>query len=146
MGLFNKKKQPNEEASSPAGMDMTPMVTMLAAAPEEQRRQMLTDRLAVFADQDDATRAKGMRAMLAAALALPDDDYTKIAASRLDVLVDMSPEQRMTLMQTHAAVVKDLGDEQRDKEMRTMRAVVGELPASQRETVMGMMQKLGMMP
>lgn len=146
MGLFNKKKQPSAEVSSPAGMDMTPMVTMLAAAPEEQRRQMLTDRLAVFAAQDETIRAKGMGAMLTAALALPDDDYTKIAASRLNVLLGMSPEQRMTLMQTHAAAVKGLDGDQRGKEIRTMRAVIGELPEPQREMVMGMMQKLGMMP
>lgn len=144
MGLFSKKKQPQAEASSP-GMDMTPMVTMLAAAPEEQRRQMLTDRLAVFAAQDEATRAKGMAAMLEAALTLPDDDYTTIASSRLAVLLGMSPEQRMSLMQSHAAAVKDLGDVKRDKEMRTMRAVVSQLPEQQREMVMGMMQKLGMM-
>lgn len=146
MPPFGRKNRDEKEQAGTASMDMTPMVTMLAAAPEEQRRQMLTDRLAVFASQDEATRTRGMEAMLRAALALPDDDYARIASTRLAVMLGMAPEERTTLMQTHAAVVKGLDPAVGEKESQVMKGVVSQLPDQQREMVTGMMQKLGMTP
>ncbi len=147
MGIFGKNKDNDTPATGGAGMDMTPMVTMLAAAPEEQRREMLTDRLAVFVSQDEETRARGMGAMLTAALGLPDDDYATIAASRLAVLLEMAPEDREALMETHAATVQGLEDDAlRQKEMKTTRQIVSQLPDAQREMVMGKLRELGMMP
>lgn len=148
MGLFSKKNEENgpDRSGAGTGMDMTPMVRMLASASEEQRQQMLSDRLAVFADQDEATRTRGMEAMLTAALSLPDDAYRNIVSSRLAVLLGLPQETRMTLMQTHAAVVKGLDEGQRQKEMRTMQTVVSGLPEGQREMVTGMMAKLGLTP
>ncbi|GMQ86051.1 MAG: hypothetical protein BMS9Abin07_1623 [Acidimicrobiia bacterium] len=147
MGLFGKNKDDDTPTMSGGGMDMTPMVTMIAAAPEAQRREMLTDRLAVFASQDEESRARGMAAMLTAALGLPDDDYATVAASRLAVMLEMAPEDRAALMATHAATVKGLEDEAlRQKEMRTTKQVVSQLPDEQREMVMGKMRELGMMP
>lgn len=147
MAWFRKKSETRTPAAAPrGGMDMTPMVEMLAGASEEQRRTMLRDRMAVFASQDDDTRLKGMSAMLKAGLTLPADDYTRIASSRLGVLMELEPQERMKLMQTHAVAVKQLDDTRRAKEMSAMKAAVGALPADRREMVMGMMKQLGMMP
>ncbi len=145
MSLFKKQSPAEESPSSQPAMDMGPMVGMLAKAPEEQRQQMLTDRLTVFAGQDSDTRNRGMGAMLAAALKLPDDDYQKIAGSRLAVLGQFAPDQRMELMKSHAAAIKGLPEDLRMKEMRVMKSVLAELPSDKRQMMETTMKDLGMM-
>jgi flagellar motor component MotA len=126
------------------GADMRGMVRMLARAPEEQRRTMLADRLAVFARQSENQRAGAMRMMLDAALELPDDDYRRLAGSRMQVLMGLAPDEQMTLMRTHLSVLEDLAPEKRAKEMSTMKALTAEMPAERRKMVAAMMEKLGM--
>ena len=126
-----------------AGMDQ--MVRMLAAAPDDQRTTMLGDRLTVFAEQDEASREHAMTGMLAAALQLPDDDYQKIATARFKALNGFDADTRMTLMKSHAAVVKSLPADQRQREMKAMKQIVFALPEAERGQVMTMMQNLGLM-
>ncbi len=145
MGLFKKKAPVKETSGEQPAMDMGPMVGMLAKAPEEKRREMLTDRLTVFAGQDDTGRERGMTAMLKAALALSDAEYQNIASSRIAVIQTFSQDQRMTLMKSHAAVVKDLPEDLRMKEMRAMKSVLAGLPSEKRQMMEAMMKDLGMM-
>lgn len=122
------------------------MVRMLAAAPDEQRQAMLADRLQVFAAQDEVERRSAMRHMLTAGLDLPDDDYRRIAASRLWALRHLEPPQRMALARSHAEILRTLPDQLRQKEQRTMQAVVAALPPEERMQVTTMMQQTGLMP
>lgn len=124
--------------------DMGQMVRMLAQAPEEQRQAMLRDRLETFAGQEPEARERGMRMMLEAALGLPDEDYGRLAASRLAALESLDEPTRMTLMGTHAATVKQLPAELRDKEMRATRQVLAGLPKDERRQVQTMMQQAGL--
>ncbi len=145
MSLFKKRSSAEESKSSQPAMDMGPMVAMLAKAPEEKRREMLTDRMTVFAGQDSAARTRGMSAMLEAALKLPDDEYQKIAGSRVAVLEQFAPDQRMELMRSHAEVVKALPEDLRMKEMRAMKSVLAGLPSEKRQMMEAAMKDLGMM-
>lgn len=97
------------------------MVAMLASAPDDKRTEMLGDRLAVFASQDEATRERTMKGMLVAALKLPAEDYQKIAACRFTAVMALDQDTRMTLMKSHAATVKSLSPDQRQKEMSRTR-------------------------
>ncbi|NOY55571.1 MAG: hypothetical protein GXP34_06245 [Actinobacteria bacterium] len=151
MSWLKKNTKTERKASAPApasqggqaGMDQ--MVRMLAAAPEDRRTMMLGDRLAVFAGQDEASRERAMKGMLAAALQLPEDGYRKIAASRFKALNGLDADTRMTLMKSHAAVVKSLPADQQQREMKTMKQIVSALPEAERGRMMAMMQNLGLM-
>lgn len=145
MSWFKRGSKDDEPAQQSKQSDMSAMVSMLVLAPEEQRRQMLADRLVTFAERDEETRQVLMANMLDAALALPDDEYQKIAASRLAALNTLPEGTRMQLMMSHAAVVKSLPEDLRAKEMRTMQAVIADLPPEQGEMVKGMMKNLGLM-
>ncbi len=148
MSWFRKKDRSNTAAPSRAGApgapDMSQMVRMLAGAPQEQRVAMLSDRLTVFAGQDADRRERGMRAMLVAALALPDEEYRKIAAARLEALGTLPETERMALMRSHAAIVKGLAPEQRAREMAIVSRLVGAMPEPRRAGMMGMMRQLGL--
>ncbi len=147
----NKSTKAGPKASDRGGMpqggqpSMDQMVRMMARASEDQRTSMLGDRVAVFAEQDEATRERGMKGMLVAALQLPDDDYQKIAASRFKAISALAADTQMSLMKSHAAVVKSLPADQQHKEMKAMKQVVSSLPDEKRGQVMSMMQKLGLM-
>ncbi len=146
MGIFKKDKHGSGDEPMPGGQpDMTQMVRMLAAAPEEQRSAMLTDRMAVFADQEEGMRRTTMKAMLVAGLGLPSEEYQLIAQSRFKVLNTFDDETRMSLMQSHAAVVKELPADLGHKEMAAMTEIVSALPDDKRAQMMGLMQKLGLM-
>lgn len=143
---FNKNKD-RTSATPPQSGQSNPdqMVRMMASAPDEQRMKMLGDRLAVFADQEEATREQGMKGMLVAALRLPDDDYQKIAASRFKALNGLDAGMQMMLMKSHAAVVKSLSIGQQQKEMKAMKQIISGLPEDKRGQAMSMMQNLGLM-
>lgn len=146
MGMFKKDKSGPGNEPTPGGQpDMTQMVRMLVAAPEEQRSAMLADRMAVFADQEETMRRTTMRAMLVAALGLPSEEYHLIARSRFNVLNTFDDETRMSLMQSHAAVVKELPAELGRKEMAAMQEIISALPDDKRAQMMAMMQNLGLM-
>lgn len=146
MSLFKRDKSGSDDNSGPGGQtDMTQMVRMLAAAPEEQRTAMLGDRLTVFAQQDESARQATMKAMVVAALALPSEEYLKIAGSRFKALNAFDDATRMTLMQSHASVVKGLPADLSRKEMAVMTQIVSSLPDDKRTQMMAMMQKLGLM-
>lgn len=145
MSWFKKKAPVQEASGAQPAMDMGPMVTMLASAPEEKRQEMLTDRLTVFAGQDVTSRERGMTAMLEAALGLPDAEYQNIANSRMAVIQTFPQDQRMELMKSHAAVVKTLPEDLRMKEMRATKSVLAGLPSEKRQMMEAMMKDLGMM-
>ncbi len=146
MSFFRRDKdQSQAPPAQGASPNMHQMVAMLASAPEEQRLAMLKDRLAVFADHDEATREQAMKGMLVAGLELPDSDYQKIAASRFKAMNDLDADTRMALMKSHATVVKGLSDELRQKEMKAMKQIVSGLPEDKRHQMMTMMQNLGLM-
>ncbi|GMQ97690.1 MAG: hypothetical protein BMS9Abin17_0190 [Acidimicrobiia bacterium] len=151
MSWFKKttKTGPKPSTTAPAAKggqpNMDQMVRMLASAPEEKRTSMLSDRLAVFAGQDEVSRERGMKGMLVAALQLPEDDYQKIAASRFRAVNELDQETRMTLMMSHAATVKSLAPEQQQKEMKAMKQIVSGLPEDKRDQTMKMMRDLGLM-
>ena len=146
MSLFKKDKSDSDDSGAPTGQpDMTQMVRMLAAAPEEQRSAMLGDRMAVFAEQEESMRRTTMKAMLVAALELSSEEYQKIAHSRFKALSTFDDETRVILMQSHAAVVKELPAEMGDKEKAAMTQIVSALPGDKRTQMMAMMQKLGLM-
>jgi len=132
-------------ASQSAQTNMDQMVHMLVGASEDQRTSMLSDRLAVFAGQDEAMRKRGMKGMLVAALQLSEDDYQKIAASRFKAMSGLGADTQMMLMKSHAAVVKSLPTDQQGKEMKAMKQVVSSLPEAKRGQAMAMMQNLGLM-
>ena len=146
MSMFKKNKSGDSDQAAPTGQpDMTQMVRMLAAAPEEQRSAMLLDRMTVFADQEEGMRRTTMEAMLVAGLGLPSEEYQLIAQSRFKVLNTFDDETRMSLMQSHAAVVKELPAELGRKEMAAMKEIISALPEDKRTQMTGMMQKLGLM-
>jgi len=151
MSWFKKttktEPKPSTSASATQGgqPNMDQMVSMLASAPEEKRTEMLGDRLAVFASQDDVTRERAMKGMLVAALKLPEGEYQKVAASRFKAVMGLDEDTRMTLMKSHAATVKSLPPEQQQKEMKAMKQIVSGLPEDKRGQVMTMMQNLGLM-
>ncbi len=151
MSWFKKSTKVEPKASDPVSTsqggqpNMDQMVAMMASAPEDKRTSMLGDRLAVFAGQDEATRTRGMKGMLVAALQLPDDDYQKIAASRFKAVNALDGDTQMMLMKSHAGVVKSLPADQQQKEMKAMKQIVSGLPEDTRGQVMSMMENLGLM-
>jgi len=151
MGWFKKSRKaestrsvriPGSQGGQP---NMDQMVRMMAAAPEEKRTMMLSDRLAVFAEQDGATRERGMKGMLVAALQLPEGEYQKVATSRFKAVNSLDDDTRMSLMKSHAAVVKSLPADQQQKEMKAMKQIVSALPEDKRGQTMAMMHNLGLM-
>jgi len=146
MSMFKRDKSDSGDGSMSGGQpDMTQMVRMLASAPAEQRTAMLVDRLAVFAEQEESQRRMTMKAMVVAALGLPPEEYEAIARSRFEAVNTFDDETRMSLMQSHASVVKELPAELGDREKATMAQIVSGLPDDKRVQMMGMMQKLGLM-
>ncbi len=131
--------------SAGGGGQIDQMVRMLASAPEQQRVAMLSDRLAVFADQEQEARQVQMGGMLTAALELPGDEYQKIATARFKALQSLPADTQMMLMKSHAAAVKALPGDQRAKEMSAMKKIISDLPQDERAKTMAMMQNLGLM-
>ncbi len=134
-----------QPATAPVvGMGMGDMVGALVRAPESQREVMLAERLRQFAAQSEVERQAGMKTMLGAALRLPRDDYTRLAASRLKVLMSLPEGDQMRLMKTHVAVLKQLPESQQMTEMGVMKELLMGMPERQRQTMAQMMGQAGM--
>ncbi len=136
--------QPQPAPAVGMGMGMGDMVGALVRAPEGQREVMLAERLRQFAAQSEVERQAGMKTMLAAALRLPREDYTRLAASRLKVLMSLPDSDQMRLMKTHVAVLKQLPEAQQMTEMGVMKELLMGMPERQRQTMAQMMSQAGM--
>lgn len=134
----------DRQAPAKAGMSMRDMVSALVRAPEEQREIMVGERLMQFASQAEPERSAGMQMMLTAALQLPRDDYKKLAASRLKVMMSLPAGDQMKLMKTHVSVLTQLPQSQQRTEMEVMKELLMGMPGQQRQMMAEMMGQAGM--
>lgn len=125
-------------------MDMGDMVTALAGMPDDQRRTMMTERLEMFAEMEDADREGAMGQMMEAVGTLPDGDQRKLIKTRTEVLADLPEASREKLMGTHMKLMMAMPQEGMMAEMETIKSIVPELTDRRQAVVMKMMEAMPM--
>lgn len=106
---------------------MDSMVKMLAAATEQQRREMIRTRLSAFAQANDADRANGMKMMVQAINKLDRKSAEKLTYTRLESLAeDFDAATRKNLMGTYMKTLADLTKDQMAAEIKAMISAMGQ--------------------
>lgn len=128
--------------SAAPAMGMDDMIQALAQMPETQRRTMMGERLAMFAELSEERRRGAMKQMLEALGRLPEASARLMVKTRTQVLCDLPANIRDSLMGAHMAVLTGMPSSQAQRELQLVNSIVPELTASQRQTVTGMMEKM----
>jgi Protein of unknown function (DUF3106) len=125
-------------------MDMKDMVAALAGMPEEQRRTMMAERLAMFAEMPDTDREGAMRQMSEAVQALPSNDQRALIKTRTEILADLPEATRQKLMGTHMKAMMAMPPEAMMAEMKTVESITPQLTKERQAIVMKMMESMPM--
>lgn len=104
---------------------MEAMVRMLARLPEQQQREMITTRLAAFADMRDEERLSAMKAMITALQKIDVGDQKKLTYARLEALAESFDDAtRKKLIGTHMMALMGMPKEQMAADLNIMVSVM----------------------
>jgi hypothetical protein len=104
---------------------MEAMVRMLAQLPEKQQRDMITSRLAAFADMGDEERLNAMKSMIVALQKMDTESQRKLTYARLEALAESFDDgTRKKLIGTHMLALMGLPKEQMMADLNIMVSVM----------------------
>ncbi len=99
--------------------DMDDMIKMLADAPEEQRQQMLTQRLKMIAGQPEEQRVKSLAGLITAVTSLKEKKMKQFIATRTKILMGLSPEEKDAIILGRMKAGKMVGEKIHMVDMKT---------------------------
>ena len=121
---------------------MDEMIKMLADAPEEQRHQMLTQRLKMVAGQPEEQRVKSQVGLISAIANLKDKKMKPFIATRTKVLMSLSPEEKEALIIGRLKAGKMLDEKANMSDMKTTLEVTKEMGEDKYNVLTGLIKKV----
>lgn len=111
---------------------MEDMIKMLADAPQEQRKQMITERLKMIAGQPEPQRIESVKGLILAVSKLDEKKKAPFIADRTQAIAQLAPEQRSALMVTRAKVGPQLPEDVSITDMKYTVMAVKQWPEEKR--------------
>lgn len=122
--------------------DMSAMVKMLAGAPEEQRRQMLAQRIEMFGSMPENQRVQGMVGMMTAINRLNPVEQRTVIKTRTAIVAGLPESKRKVILQSRMKAAMQVPKAVNDADMQVIQSVLPELPADLRQNFTGTQQEV----
>lgn len=113
--------------------DIEDMVKMLADAPEEQRKKMITERLKIIASQPEDQRIKSVTGIVLAGSKLKKKKWASFVNTRTVALTELSPEEGKSLMIARVKAGKSLPEDVNMKDFQLIHEATLDWPEQKRE-------------
>lgn len=104
------------------------MVKMLANAPEEQRRKMVSDRLTMIASMPESQRTEAVKGILVAVSKLDAEKKKDFIRTRTNVMVELAPNTRKAIQTARVKAGALVPEEVNQSDMMTILEVCQEWP------------------
>ena len=118
---------------------MEDMIKMMADAPEEERKQMMTDRLKMFAAMPEDQRVESISQLVTGFSKLPPEQREQLIAGRTMIVANLSEDERKAVMVGRMKAGMKVGAEIHESDMAlTEKAAMG-LPDDQKMAFMASM-------
>ncbi len=106
-GMFGKKKDRAEGGDS--GGDMVGMMKMMTGMPDTMRKPMMKARLTQLMSLPEERRHESIRNLIGAfhSPEIADGDRDKLIATRVEIVGEMSEDDRRTMMMSRTMALKD---------------------------------------
>jgi hypothetical protein len=113
--------------------DIEDMVKMLADAPEEQRKKMITERLKMIAGQPEDQRIKSVAGIVLAVSKLKKKRMAGFINTRTLAMLELPPEEGKVLMVARVKAGKTLPEDVNMKDMKLIHQATLDWPEQKRE-------------
>lgn len=113
--------------------DIEDMVKMLADAPEEQRKKMITERLKMIASQPEEQRIKSVAGIVLATSKLKKKKMAGFINTRTVAMTELPPEEGKALMVARVKAGKTLPEDVNMKDMKLIHQATLDWPEQKRE-------------
>ncbi|MHA2163675.1 MAG: hypothetical protein ACXAEB_14105 [Candidatus Thorarchaeota archaeon] len=104
------------------------MVKMLADAPEEQRKTMVTERLKMIAGQPEEQRVQGVKGIVLAGAKLPKKKMMGFIKTRTEAMAELPPDSKGPIMVARVKAGKDLPEDVNMQDMKLIMMTISEWP------------------
>ncbi|MCE7747404.1 MAG: hypothetical protein GPJ51_03340 [Candidatus Heimdallarchaeota archaeon] len=122
--------------------EMNEMIKMLADASEEQRQQMLTQRLKMIAGQPEEQRVKSLAGLITAVTELKEKKMKPFIATRTKILMGLSPEEKEALLLGRMKAGKMVGDKIHMTDMKVTLEVAKQMGEEKLKMLTGLMKQI----
>ncbi len=125
---------------------MEEMIRMMADAPQEERKQMMTDRLKMFVEMPEDQRVESISQLVTGFSKLPPQKREELIAGRTMIIASFSEDQRKALVVGRMKAGMKVGPEIHESDMALTEKAVMNLPDDQKMAFMASMDavKAGM--
>lgn len=111
---------------------MDAMIQMMASAPEEERKQMMTDRLKMFAAMPEDQRVESIAQLIVGFSRLPPAQREELVAARTLIIANLSEDERKAVIVGHMKAGRKVGPEIHRSDMQLTNKAALRLPDGQK--------------
>ncbi len=118
---------------------MEDMIKMMADAPQEERKQMMTDRMKMFATMPEDQRVESISMMITGLSKLPPQKREQLIAGRTMIIANLSEDERKAVMVGRMKAGMKVGPKISDSDMALTEKAAMTLPDDQKMAFMASM-------
>ena len=115
---------------------MEDMIKMMADAPEEERKQMMTDRLKMFVEMPVDQRVESISELVSGFSKLPPQKREELIAGRTMIIANFSEDDRNVIMVGRMKAGMKVGAEIHESDMALTKKAAMNLPDDQKMAFM----------